>query len=402
VADANQVMADFNTIVTGCNTNAAHLGSNTDITSLAGLTTPLSTAQGGTGISAPGAAGNMLTVSAGGVWQSAAPGIGLQPDPNGSGAVGLSILVPPQGRLSLVSGQNAPISDVTSAAAIYYVPRTGNIYPLWDGTRWQLRKFDTQAGNQLTLTLDGNSGHFLYHQPNSNFDLFLYSTGGVDYLVSGTPWTNATTRATSIVVFNGILVNSGAMSVKYDNSTNTFSVPNQQATYVGTFRTLGAAVTAMIMNPAGASGGAATQLLLWNNYNRILTRGLNIDNGAAYAYSGALRWARNSNTNTAIWVTGYAEDAIMIKVSQFVNFPATASLSAQLGIGLDGAIVSWDNAAAFAQMQSAVANSAAYNLTHYLPPQIGYHSAIRLEAAANGSVNFDYLSYDHIQVALPM
>lgn len=48
-ADANQVMANFNTIMTCANSNLAHNGANSDITSLAGLTTPLSVGQGGTG-----------------------------------------------------------------------------------------------------------------------------------------------------------------------------------------------------------------------------------------------------------------------------------------------------------------------------------------------------------------
>lgn len=49
IADATQVMADFNSIKNDVNANAAHNGANNDITSLSGLTTPLSVAQGGTG-----------------------------------------------------------------------------------------------------------------------------------------------------------------------------------------------------------------------------------------------------------------------------------------------------------------------------------------------------------------
>jgi hypothetical protein len=58
-ADANQVMADLNDIVNGTNNNAAHNGPNSDITSLTGLTTPLSIAQGGTGVGLVGAAGTI-------------------------------------------------------------------------------------------------------------------------------------------------------------------------------------------------------------------------------------------------------------------------------------------------------------------------------------------------------
>lgn len=47
LADANQVMANFNAIVNGVNANAAKNGINTDITALAGLATPITPAQGG-------------------------------------------------------------------------------------------------------------------------------------------------------------------------------------------------------------------------------------------------------------------------------------------------------------------------------------------------------------------
>lgn len=48
LADATQVMGNFNQIVSNANTNAAHNGANTDITSLSGLTTPLAPTYGGT------------------------------------------------------------------------------------------------------------------------------------------------------------------------------------------------------------------------------------------------------------------------------------------------------------------------------------------------------------------
>lgn len=48
-ADANQVMANFDQIVEDVNANAAGTGTNSDITELTGLTTPLSVPQGGTG-----------------------------------------------------------------------------------------------------------------------------------------------------------------------------------------------------------------------------------------------------------------------------------------------------------------------------------------------------------------
>src|SRR5882672_5153759 len=64
-ADATQVMADFNSIKNDVNTNAAHNGANNDITSLAGLTTPLSIGQGGTGQTTAAAAQAALMVPPG-------------------------------------------------------------------------------------------------------------------------------------------------------------------------------------------------------------------------------------------------------------------------------------------------------------------------------------------------
>ena len=62
-ADAAQVMADFYQIQNDVNANAAHNGANSDITSLSGLTTPLTTVQGGTGASSLAGA-NLVTIAA--------------------------------------------------------------------------------------------------------------------------------------------------------------------------------------------------------------------------------------------------------------------------------------------------------------------------------------------------
>lgn len=55
-ADATQVMANFNNLLTCANNNLAHNGANSDITSLSGLSTPLSISQGGTGATSASAA----------------------------------------------------------------------------------------------------------------------------------------------------------------------------------------------------------------------------------------------------------------------------------------------------------------------------------------------------------
>lgn len=86
-ADANQVMSNFNNILTCANSNLAHNGANSDITSLSALSTPLSVSQGGTGLATlttggipvgngisvptfltPGASTGNIILNDGGVW----------------------------------------------------------------------------------------------------------------------------------------------------------------------------------------------------------------------------------------------------------------------------------------------------------------------------------------------
>lgn len=59
-ANATQVNDNFNTIMTCANSNLATQGANSDITSLSGLTTPLSVGQGGTGSDNPSGARTSL------------------------------------------------------------------------------------------------------------------------------------------------------------------------------------------------------------------------------------------------------------------------------------------------------------------------------------------------------
>jgi len=64
IADATQVMANYDALVT-CLTNAAQAGANNDITSLSGLTTPITPNQGGANTfigQAPTASGNEIVV----------------------------------------------------------------------------------------------------------------------------------------------------------------------------------------------------------------------------------------------------------------------------------------------------------------------------------------------------
>lgn len=68
LADATQVMSNFNYVVSQVNANAANNGANSNITAITGLTTPLSASQGGSQVFTAGLAtgtANAITVSSG-------------------------------------------------------------------------------------------------------------------------------------------------------------------------------------------------------------------------------------------------------------------------------------------------------------------------------------------------
>lgn len=85
IADGGQVMSDLNTIANGVNANAAHNGANNDITSLSGLTTPLSGAQGGTGMTT-NTAGDIITGNGASGFQDSGIQISALAFPPGFGA----------------------------------------------------------------------------------------------------------------------------------------------------------------------------------------------------------------------------------------------------------------------------------------------------------------------------
>lgn len=157
-ADATQVMADFNKILTDVNTNGAKNGVNTDITALNALVTPITPAQGGTTVyfaSTSGGSANAQTVAS--------------PTPTGfTLAVGK--------RVTFIAGftnTGAMTLNVNSTGATNVFRMTpagpvallggevigGNyIEAVYDGTQYQLYTDTMQRGGFGTLTTLASAG----------------------------------------------------------------------------------------------------------------------------------------------------------------------------------------------------------------------------------------------------
>lgn len=96
----------------------------------------------------------------------------------------------PGGRLTTTSGTPVPVTDVNNAASIWYVPHVHDVIQLWDGSQWAAKRFD-----HLSVSFASNSS-------GVNYDVFCWLSGTTPAL-SRTAWTNDTTRASGITVYEG-------------------------------------------------------------------------------------------------------------------------------------------------------------------------------------------------------
>ena len=155
-ADATQVMADFAAIISQVNANAAENGANSSITSLSGLTTPLSVGQGGTGVNTLaqyavvlGNAASALATAAPGVAKTvlASNGVAANPSFQGLSAV-------------LVA------SDVSTALGFTPVQQ-GTGTGQFPGNLVKLG-WSTASGNGLRATVDSTDlGYFVMSLTNA-------------------------------------------------------------------------------------------------------------------------------------------------------------------------------------------------------------------------------------------
>jgi hypothetical protein len=165
------------------------------------------------------------------------------------------------GRLTLESGVAISTTNQTTKTVVYFTPHNGNTIGLYDGSEWDLFSF-----SELSLSLSG-------YTANTNYDIFIYDNSGTLTLES-TAWSNDTTRATSLVIQDGVYVKSGATTRRY----------------LGTIRT---------SSTAGECEDTTNRRYVWNIYNqveKVLT--INYYPGAPHTYTTS-SW-RSWNNNTTV------------------------------------------------------------------------------------------------------
>lgn len=256
------------------------------------------------------------------------------------------------GRLTLSSGIPVTTSDVTAATTLYFTPYHGSQVALFDGTSvWAAFSF-----TELSIAVPNTTVQM--------YDVFISQTAGVCAL-NLVAWTNDSTRATAIVLQNGVYVKSGA-------TTNR---------YLGSFRT-----TASL----GQTEDSKANRLVWNYIQRVPRQLSVFETTNSWNYTTATwRQANGAAANQFGIVVGVAEGPI--RITLLVGFSHSAGgVRAIVAIGEDSTSAtpsvtkgSWGSIAPSGTLYQQIM------ATFMTIPAVGYHFYAWLERAqASGTMTW--------------
>lgn len=291
------------------------------------------------------------------------------------GQVAVGFLTPPGHRLSLTTAVAVTTNDVTAAATIYCTPDKHTGIPLYDGASWSVI-----AQAELSMALDGDSGHTGYHQAGKGFDVFYFDDNGTKRIGTGPAWTNDTTRASDVTRLNGVYVNTSSMTVRFGSASgNTVTLAANRGTYLGSFYATG----------NGQTGDSVTGRYLFNTYNRRKRPWISIEVTDSWAYTTASYRIMNANNGNRIFCfRGLNEDDVeATAVMQATNSSGTAR-QVLAAIGLDATNAVASSGAGYAASAIACVTSAGYSSlmpTFRGCPGLGLHYLAPLEQGQGGT-----------------
>jgi hypothetical protein len=250
---------------------------------------------------------------------------------------------PCQGRLTLTTAVPVTTADVTAATSVYFTPYQGNQIATYSGSAWTLSTFTEKTLSLAGLTAD------------SNYDIFIVdSTLALEALI----WTNATTRATALVLQDGILVKSGATTRRY----------------LGTIR---------ITGTTGQCEDSAAKRFVWNYYNRRL-RFMKVTDATDTWNQTVTAWrqANASTANQVAYVDGYSED--VIRATTLGAHGGGSGIAGAVGVGVDSTTA--NSAQIFNEANSSTTTNPS-SIAHYRGyPGVGYHTLVWIEYRRAGTV----------------
>ena len=261
-----------------------------------------------------------------------------------------------QGRLTLVTGDATPTTEIFNATTLYYTAHIGEWVSVYNTTetRWDAKQLPDIGGGvrEISLALTGLAA-------DTNYDIFIYDNGGTLTLET-LAWSNSgagtSARATSLAKLSGQWIK---------------STDNRR--YLGTIRT-----TATV----GECESSLRKRFVFNALNREQHNFFVSEPTTAWTYNSTTFRAANNNTGNSLLVA--------IGLDTFVSFTLAGisydtSADGKLGIGknsqtINSANVSW-------YRDSPLYGPAMSFFQKIVEP--GYHEFYWLEAATrSGTANF--------------
>lgn len=255
----------------------------------------------------------------------------------GSASVAPSLV---NGRLTLTSATPVTTSDVIGATTLYFTPFHGNQVALFNGSSWVAYAF-----SQCSLSLSGLAA-------NTNYDIFLYDNAGT-LTLEAVAWTNNTTRATALILQDGVYVKSGATSRRYLGSIRTTAT-------------------------TGQTEDSAKKRLIFNEYHRFARKLSVIESTGQWTYStNAWRSANNNNNNRVEVIIG--NPGIFVSLNLMARATGAGSGGAH-GIGYD------TTTSTSADIYPNLSNDGHVSVHLVHAPAVGYHYYQWVENARGNSV----------------
>ena len=254
-------------------------------------------------------------------------------------------------RLTLTTGVPVTTADVTAATTVYASPYKGNRIALYDGSaNWTV--FNSA---EMSIAVPATT--------STMYDLFCYNNSGTPTL-EALAWTNDTTRATALVLQNGVYVKTGATTRRY----------------LGSFRTTGV---------SGQTEDSLAKRYVWNYYNRVRRPMRVLEATATWTYTTAtVRQANGAAANQIDMVIGVSEDPVSAEVSVGLG-NTSAGILVTSGIGLDvtNAFYSLAQNATWSTQSVAGVHMARSSVRTY--PTVGRHFLAWLEySTATGTTTW--------------
>ncbi len=292
-------------------------------------------------------------------------------------ATAAAAVVPqPQGYLTPTSGTPIITSDVSGQGSLVYTPYVGNTVPIYSGTGFVPTVF-----SELTLTLTSSQ------VANSLYDVFIFNNSSVLTLATGPAWTTVTAGSsargtgagtTQLSRLSGLWVNTVQISGR--NGANTYTIPANQATYLGSIFIDSAAGQITLHR----SYGQSRKWAIWNAYNRVPLYLKAGDSTSSWSTNVATRPSNGNTANSLTTFCGLQEETIDLAFTQKLNVLSTATTAA-IGIGVNSTSVI--TGLAGVQRNDALAGGVitSTGARYFSIPSLGINTITSLEVGGGGS-----------------